>query len=268
MTLLRSLLILIFLLVSGANAGERISILTLNVAGLPDFLTSQDNPEMRSLYIAQRAAKWDVVAYQEDFYYSSWLDSQQKFDTTVRGIKWHKFAFVWPWLRKSGLTIKTNWSMQEPTFLAFEKCYGYRRHGSDCWVPKGVMCMRMLTPGGVIVDFCTTHMDAGNKQGSVDARNHQIGEYLEFLPAPELDVPWIRIEAGDFNLRTWQEDIVPLLEGRDVIVSNTTGGNDVDYITVTTNEFISVKVVQGGKVPMFEELSDHPGIGAILDLEY
>ena len=102
----------------------------------------------------------------------------------------------------------------------------------------------------------------------MDARRHQIGEYLGFLPPPDLEIPWILIETGDYNLRTWEEDVVPLLEGRDVVVSNTTGGNDVDYITVTTNQFVNVKVVQGGKVPMFEGLSDHPGVGAILDLEY
>jgi len=268
MTLLRSLLILMCLLVSGASAGERISVLTLNVAGLPDFLTSQDNPEMRSFHIAQRAREWDVVAYQEDFYYSKWLDYLDGFDTTVRGTKWHKWAYVWTWLKKSGLTIKTNWSTQEPVFLAFEKCYGYRNHGSDCWVPKGVLCMRMLTPGGVVVDFCNTHMDAGNKEGSQEARRHQIGEYLKFLPPPELDIPWVRIEAGDFNLRNHQPDIRPLLDGKDVVVGNTTGGNDVDYITVLTNNLIEVVVLEYGTVPMFEGLSDHSGIGLILDLEY
>jgi endonuclease/exonuclease/phosphatase family metal-dependent hydrolase len=256
------------LLVSGASAGERISVLTLNVAGLPDFLTSQDNPEMRSLHIARRASIWDVVAYQEDFYYSKWLDAQQKFDTTVRGTKWHKFAFAWPWLRKSGLTIKTNWPVTAPRFLAYEKCHGYRRHGSDCWVPKGVLCMRMVTPGGVIVDFCTTHLDAGNKPGSKEARRHQIQEYLRFLPPPELDIPWVRIEAGDFNLRTHEPDIRPLLDGKDVIVGNTTGGNDVDYITVITNDLLEAVVLEYGTVPMFEGLSDHSGIGLILDLKY
>jgi hypothetical protein len=268
MTLLRSLLILTFLLVNGANAGERISVLTLNVAGLPDFLTSQDNPEMRMVHIAARAEKWDVVAYQEDFYYSRWLDLSQAFDTTIRGNKMHKWSMMWPWLRKSGLTIKTNLVPWSRDFTAYSECFGHKNYGSDCWVPKGVLCMRTLTPGGVLMDFCTTHMDAGNDPGSTAARQTQIDEFLTSFPPPVLDVPWLRVEAGDYNLRTYQEDIVPLLEGREVIVYNTGEGNNVDYITVTTNDHLSVRVIEGGVVPMFDGLSDHPGIGAILYLEY
>jgi hypothetical protein len=276
MTLLRSLLILMFLLVSGANAGERISVLTINVAGLPDFLTSQDNPEMRMMHMSARSKLWDLVAYQEDFYYSEWLDRGNHFDVTIRGTKWHKFAYVWPWLRKSGLTVKTNWTVGPSQFTAFTECHGHRRHGSDCWVPKGVMCVRTHTPGGAVVDFCNTHMDAGNKPGSKEARRSQIIEYQERLPPPVLDIPWVRIEAGDFNLRIYEEDIKPLIEGREIVVYNNdvpygcidSCANDVDFITVTTNDLVTASIVQAGKVPMFEGLSDHPGIGAILDLEY
>lgn len=275
MTLLKSLLILL-LLVTSANAGERVTVLTLNVAGLPDALTAQDHPKMRMAYIAQRASKWDLVAYQEDFYYSSWLDDYDKFTTTYRGGKWHKWAFFWPWLRKSGLTIKTNWETEPSKYRAFSECHGHRKHGSDCFVPKGVMCARTLTPGGLTVDFCTTHLDAGGTEGSKAARRSQIVEYQAFLPPPELDIPWVRIEAGDFNLRVYEDDIKPLLEGRDIVVYNndipyecvSTCANDVDFITVTTNDMVRASVVRGGRVPMFNLLSDHPAIGTILDLEY
>jgi hypothetical protein len=274
--ILLPLVLLTLLSISNANAGERVSVLTLNVAGLPDALTAQDHPKMRMAYIAQRASKWDLVAYQEDFYYSSWLDTYDDFTTTYRSGKWHKFAFFWPWLRKSGLTIKTNWDSEPPKYQAYSECHGHRKHGSDCFVPKGVMCTRTLTPGGLTVDFCTTHMDAGSTRGSVEARRSQIVEYQAFLPPPELDIPWVRIEAGDYNLRVWQEDIKPLHEGRDIVVYNNdvpydcvdTCANDVDFITVTTNELVQSSVVRGGRVPMFDLLSDHPGIGVILDFEY
>ena len=264
------------LLASGASAGERISVLTLNVAGLPDALTAQDHPKMRMAYIAQRASKWDLVAYQEDFYYSSWLDDYDKFTTTYRSGKWTKWAFVWSWLRKSGLTIKTNWESEPFKYQAYSECHGHRNAGSDCFVPKGVMCTRTMTPGGLTVDFCNTHLDAGSKPGSQEARRSQIVEYQAFLPPPELDIPWIRIEAGDFNLRIYEDDIKPLLEGRDIVVYNDdvpyecvdACANDVDFITVTTNDKVSASVVQAGRVPMFKQLSDHPGIGVILDLEY
>jgi len=250
--LIQALLILLILAPS-ADAGETISILTLNVAGLPDKLTKQDHPERRMLEIAQRAEGWDIVAYQEDFYYSYWLDHSKHFDVTVRGTKMHKWAYIWPWLRKSGLTIKTNLAAGNFEFTKFDKCFGHRRYANDCWVPKGVMCMRTLTPGGVLMDFCTIHMDAGSDDGSSAARRAQIAQYISVLPAPVHDVPWLRIETGDFNLRLYQEDIDPLMEGRDIVVWNNdtptgcvdTCANDVDFITVTTNDHLNVRVLEG-----------------------
>lgn len=267
MTLLKSLFILL-LLVSSAHAGERVTVLTLNVAGLPDALTKQDHPKMRMAFIAQRATNWDLVAYQEDFYYSKWLDDYDEFETTLRGGKMTKWAFIWPWLRKSGLTLKTNWENDGRKYHAYKECNGHFKHASDCWVPKGVMCTRTMTPGGVAVDFCTTHLDAGSGDGDGEARRSQIIEYLEFLPVPELDIPYMRVEAGDFNLRLGDEDLDPLLADREIVISNTTGGNNVDFITVTTNNLLTVEVKRSGKVPKFEGLSDHPAIGAILNLEY
>lgn len=267
MTLLRSLFILL-LLVSSAHSGERVTVLTLNVAGLPDALTAQDHPKMRMAFIAQRATKWDLVAYQEDFYYSDWLDAYDNFEVTHRGGKIQKWALLWPWLRKSGLTIKSHWETNERRYHAYKECFGHLRHASDCWVPKGVMCTRTMTPGGVTVDFCTTHLDAGSGEEDAAARRSQIKEYLEFIPAPELDIPYMLIEAGDFNLRLGDADLVPILEGRKIVINNIAGGNNVDFILVTPNDLLTVKVKRSGKVPKFEGLSDHPAVGAILDLEY
>jgi hypothetical protein len=261
------ILVMLLMLVGTANA-ERLSILTLNVAGLPDPLTKQNYPVDRMYQIAVRSDKWDIVAYQEDFYYSMYLDKYSHFSSTVRGTQWHGWSYVWPWLGKSGLTIKSNLVVEKPNFLAYSECFGYFNYGSDCWVPKGVLCQRMITPGGVLIDLCTTHLDAGDDPGSVLARRNQLKKYLKYLPPPALDTPWVLIETGDYNLRSCEEDINPVIKGKEVVVCDTTGRNGVDYITATTNKYIVVEVIEGGVSPMFDGLSDHRALGVILDLDY
>lgn len=267
MILLKSLLILL-LVTTTVNAGERVTILTLNVAGLPDALTSQDYPHMRMALISNQAQQWDLVAYQEDFYYSRYLDGYDNFETTYRGTKWKRWAYFIPWLKKSGLTIKTNWETKDLKYYAYKECNGHVSDANDCWVPKGVMCTRTMTPGGVTVDFCTTHLDAGDSEGDSAARRAQIKEYLNFMPLPELDTPYMRVETGDFNLHRDDVDLIPLLADRDIIVIDDRTRSNVDFITITTNDLLTAKMGRSGEVPKFNHLSDHPAIGLVLDLEY
>lgn len=262
--------LVVLLLPLSAGAGETISVLTFNVAGLPNGLTSQDTPRARMRGIAERAKDYDFVLYQEDFYYSRQLDSGH-FSHTSRGEKWHFWAYFWPWLRKSGLTIKTNHPVLDPRFHDYSQCYGYFKHASDCWVPKGVLCVRALVHD-VIVDVCNTHMDAGNsKQESRVVRKSQFREFQEFvgeLPPPAIAVPWVRIEAGDFNERPHEPNITRLLKDRQIVALNKVNAHVVDYIMVTHSEFMRVDVERAGFVPAFDGLSDHPAIDIVLNLDY
>lgn len=247
----------------------QISLLTLNVAGLPNFLTSQDYPRERMYGIAHYANAYDVVAYQEDFYYSSDLDRHSRFANRERATKWHLWS-VWPWLRKSGLAIQVPWATADTRFQAFSTCYGYFKHGSDCWVPKGVQCIRTTLPNTVVMDVCNTHFDAGKKEG---IRDVQAEEYTEFLPEPVVDVPYILVELGDYNMRPDDPLMQALTAGKEIVISERAGQanfvevNEVDYIMVTSNELVNITLLKGGTAHEFTGWTDHLGVMALIGLE-
>ena len=247
---------------SPSKDGE-VRILTLNVAGLPNFLTDESYPKERMYGIARMANDYDVIAYQEDFYYSKNLDKQSQLDSLERGVKWHKWS-IWPWLRKSGLTVQTRWANEGVSFHAYSACYGHFEHSSDCWVPKGVLCTRTLTGDNITMDVCTTHMDAGYSEGDALARSIQVLEYMEALPTPVEDSPWLLVELGDFNMLPSEDLMKVLMKGKDIVVSDF--NSPVDYVMITSNELLDVIPLQGGEALQFDGWSDHPAIEVILDL--
>ena len=250
----------------------QVSLLTLNVAGLPNFLTSQDYPRERMYGIAHYANAYDVVAYQEDFYYSADLDRHSQFANRERATKWHGWA-IWPWLRKSGITLQTPWAPIDSRFHAYTTCDGYFKHGSDCWVPKGVLCTRTVLPSSVVMDVCNTHMDAGGTKQGWAVKGEQVEEYLAFLPEPVTDEPYILVELGDFNMRPGHPFMQRLMAGKEIVISERYGQtnfveyNEVDYIMVTSNSLVNVTTLRAGTAPEFNGWSDHYGVFALIGLE-
>ncbi len=254
-----------------AKEGQ-VSLLTLNVAGLPDFLSSQDYPRERMYGIAHYANAYDVVAWQEDFYYSSALDRHSRFLSRARGTKIHPWA-VWPWLRKSGITIQVPWTIQDERFHAYVTCDGYFNNGSDCWVPKGVLCVRTVLPNTVVMDVCSTHMDAGGTKDGWEVKAEQVEEYVSFLPEPVTDEPYILVELGDYNMRPGHPFMQRLTAGKEIVISERyeqdhfVEFNEVDYIMVTSNSLVNVTLIKAGTAPEFNGWSDHYGVFALIGLD-
>lgn len=251
----------------------QVSILTLNVAGLPDFLTSQDYPKERMYGISHYANAYDVVAYQEDFYYSAALDRHSRFANSERATKWNSWGLVWPWLRKSGLTVQSPWKFSEEKFQAFTDCKGYLKNGNDCWVPKGVLCARTTLPSSVIMDVCITHFDAG---GGDEVWRSQASEYMEFVQnlwQRRQSDPYLLVELGDYNMRPHEEVMQTLTAGKEIVISERFGQenfvevNEVDYIMITSNEHLNVTLLKGGTAKEFTSWSDHLAVFALLGLE-
>ncbi|MGD8383869.1 MAG: hypothetical protein PVF89_00540 [Lysobacterales bacterium] len=256
------------LLTGAAHAEEVVKILTLNVAGLPDMLTDQNNPQQRMRAIAERANHYDVVAYQEDFYESEYLDQHSTQTFRLRGTDFRWWDTVLPWMRKSGLTLESRWPLELKSFRSFSTCHGYLQYKSDCWVPKGMMCSRTVTNDGIFLDICTTHFDAGKSPGDNEARRKQLAEYEADLPAPVIGAPWLRVETGDFNMHPDDPLLQPLLASRDVFnVSVVESTHERDYIMLTHNDLLDMQVLRLGRVPDFHGLSDHPAIEAVLRLK-
>jgi len=263
------ILLTIFLLAGTAHSyQETIKAITLNVAGLPDFLTEESNSRFRMKSIAEKVKHYDLVLYQEDFYYSKYLE-QGHFKHTIQGEKWTFWSLFWSWLRKSGLTIQTNLPVNSVSFHDYTECHGYFGNANDCWVPKGALCIRTQTPQDTLLDVCNTHMDAGNGHQDSNTRSSQFREFFEFIPSPPMDnIRWVRIEGGDFNERPGDSNMSQVLNQRNIIALNQVNDRQVDYLMVTHSENLQVDVLRAGAVLELDGLSDHPAVEIVLGLSY
>jgi len=81
---------------------------------------------------------------------------------------------------------------------AYRTCYGYFAHARDCFCRKGYLRVGITAPGDVAVDVYNTHLDAGNDDGSRDARMAQLRQLACAIDARDSGRPLI--VAGDLNL--------------------------------------------------------------------
>ncbi|GAA3905948.1 hypothetical protein GCM10023084_67870 [Streptomyces lacrimifluminis] len=123
---------------SAADSGS-FSVLTYNVAGLPEAISSAPTPrESSTTTIGQRIAPYDVVHVQEDFKYHATLyaaDTAHAYRTATSG-----GAGI-----GSGLNTLAKLPYDEDDFerVGWNSCtYG----SGDCLTPKGFTFMRGASP--------------------------------------------------------------------------------------------------------------------------
>jgi hypothetical protein len=254
------------------------SVLTYNVAGLPDILSS-GNPAENTTTIGQRINSYDIVQVQEDFNYHADLYStdQHPFRTSTSG----------PAGFGDGLNTVSNYS-----FMDFQRVDWAACNGTDCLTPKGFTFMRIRLAEGVYVDFYNLHTNAGTTDADLSARRSNITQLSNFIAANSAGNAVIVM--GDTNTRyTRSGDNIRDLAGNngltDAWVSFVRGGTPpvagsealtcdpadvnnycevVDKILYRGNRFISLNLVSyANENAAFldaddEPLSDHYPISA------
>lgn len=230
----------------------------MNVGGLPKILSKLETPKQRMMGISRLSESYDFVAYQENFYYAAQLAAfAPRLNWRIDGTRFHKWALLWPWLKRSGLTIASNQRAIHSYFMPYSKCFGHFRFSNDCWVPKGVLIARYHMVG-YDLEIATTHMDAGQHIGDKRARTSQIVELRKLLgPVPPRT---LRIVMGDFNFNVGTDGYVAAFDGMKVVA-----GHDVDYIAWAANgvQFSTHEVGTIG-----HGLSDHLGLEASFSYEW
>ncbi|KAI9979532.1 hypothetical protein PInf_029256 [Phytophthora infestans] len=117
-------------------AENTFSVMSINVAGIPEFLSS-GNPLENSVEIGRRISNWDVVNVQEDFNYHAYVYSMNSHlhrTSTSGGIPFG-----------DGLNTLSNFSFNNITDLTRSKwsvCSTF--DGADCLTPKGFTHARPL----------------------------------------------------------------------------------------------------------------------------
>ena len=161
------------------------SVLTYNVAGLPEGLSS-GSPEKNTPIIGQRLAPYDIVQVQEDFNYhaSLYANDTHPYRTPTSG----GAAFG------DGLNTLSDYPYSDLVRDDWNSC-----NGTDCLTPKGFTWSRTRLAEGVAIDFYNLHPNAGSTDADLAARRANISELSAFIAANS--VGNAVVVAGDTNTR-------------------------------------------------------------------
>jgi hypothetical protein len=149
------------------------SVLTYNVAGLPEGLSSAPTPRQSSTTtIGQRLSPYDIVHVQEDFNYHSYLyaaDAHPYRTPTSGG------AGI-----GSGLNTLSSFAYDTDDFErdGWNSC---QVDSGDCLTPKGFTFMRVRLAEGVYVDFYNLHTNAGTNAGDESSRASNLSQLSSFI---------------------------------------------------------------------------------------
>lgn len=174
---------------ASAASGGSFEVLTYNVAGLPDGLSSGD-PAVNTPLISPRLAPYQVVNVQEDFNYHAALyagDNHAHRTATSGGVPFGSGLNTLSHLPYSDLE-RTKWS----------SC-----NGTDCLTPKGFTFKRVSVADGVYVDVYNLHPNAGVENADLAARRSNISQLSRYITANSAGNAVIVM--GDTNTRYTRE---------------------------------------------------------------
>ncbi|MFL5993137.1 MAG: jacalin-like lectin [Streptomyces sp.] len=158
---------------TAADSGS-FSVLSYNVAGLPEAISSAPTPrESSTTAIGQRIAPYDIVHVEEDFNYHANLyagDTNHAYRTPTSG-----GAGI-----GSGLNTLSKIPYDGDDFerVRWNSC---QVDSGDCLTPKGFTFMRERLAEGVYVDFYNLHTNAGTNDGDLASRADNLNQLTAFI---------------------------------------------------------------------------------------
>lgn len=164
---------------------HKLSLLTYNIAGLPQRISSAKT--LRSSSITEIGVKiepFDIVNVQEDFNYNTafYSGNQHPFRTETRG----KIPYG------DGLNTLSKYPIIEYHRIPWKNC-----SGSDCWTVKGFSYARIQLASQVVVDVYNVHANAGHSARASKARRGNLRQLAAYILQHSEDRPLIVM--GDFN---------------------------------------------------------------------
>ncbi|TFK36392.1 Endonuclease/exonuclease/phosphatase [Crucibulum laeve] len=170
-----------------AQTQGTLSLLSYNVAGLPDALSS-GNPSVNTPLISPRLKPYNIINVQEDFNYHAALyasDSHAYRTPTSGG------AAI-----GSGLNTLSDFPYIDYQRIAWNKC---NLNSGDCLTPKGFTFMRVRVADGAWIDVYNLHTDAGSDAGDITARASNFAQLSTYISTWSAGMPFVVM--GDTNSR-------------------------------------------------------------------
>lgn len=216
-----------------ATSGD-ITVLSINVAGLPAILNGNDVPGDKATNAGTIGTKlteynYDIIHLQEDFNYHAYIyatDEHVYRTATSGGVPFG-----------SGLNTLANFDWIDFTRVKWDVCSD--ASSSDCLTPKGFTFMRVKVDDGVFIDCYNLHTDAGTETEDLAARNSNLAQVANYID-------------------TWSTGNAVLVFGD----TNSRYTRTADNISIfTTQNGMTdgwLQLVRGGVVPTVETLCDNP----------
>lgn len=173
----------------------RLHLLTYNVAGLPDIVSSADESRTVSMQqIGRLMGRYDIVNLQEDF---NFHEEVCKFNTLR-----HKTTTKGAALFGDGLNSFSKYPMHSLSRIAWRACAGM-----DCLTPKGFSKIRVQIAQSVFVDVYNVHMTSGVTPQAIRARRDNFEQLTAYIATKSIGLPLIVM--GDFNaFHAYTDDVV------------------------------------------------------------
>ncbi|MFE7648001.1 jacalin-like lectin [Streptomyces phaeoluteigriseus] len=154
---------------AAAATGGSFNVLTYNVAGLPEGLSSGD-PATNTPLISPRLAAYDLVNVQEDFNYHAALyagDNHPHRTPTSGGVPFG-----------DGMNTLSDYAFEDFERVRWNACTG-----TNCLTPKGFSLARVRLAEGVFLDLYNVHTNADSTDDALAARRANIQQLSDFIRA-------------------------------------------------------------------------------------
>ena len=180
-----------------AGAATVLQILTYNVAGLPQGLSSSQ-PQVNTPLISPKLNPFQLALVQEDFWYHAQLVS-----AATHPFKSTPMPNASPTDLGDGLNVLSRVAFTDLARTKWTKCNGTFDQKSDCLTSKGFVRFVIDLGGGKTVDVYDAHFDAGRSTGDATARDAQVTQIADAIAAQSAGKALI--VAGDTNMNADDE---------------------------------------------------------------
>jgi endonuclease/exonuclease/phosphatase family metal-dependent hydrolase len=253
----------------GVDEG-RFSMLTYNVAGLPQLISGSD-PAVNLALVSPLLNHYDLVLVQEDFAYHAELAANALHEYRSEPMR-DRHAFM-----PDGLNRFSRFALGWVHRVRWARCSGYLGSASDCLADKGFSFSQLTLADGLSVDVYNLHAEAGSQPGDVAARRSNFEQLARYLADRSEGRPVI--VAGDSNLRmsipgdaatlSWFLGATGL---DDACRSFGCGEERLDRVLLRGSGHVALRVLGWWTDRRFVDpegsaLSDHPAVGVELGWE-